>query len=223
MIRDLQRLLAPLKRRVQLMLSRGEARIVDDGPGLQRMQVSILADETMDGVERFQQFGFTSVPLSGAEVIAASLGGNRSHTVIIAVDDRRYRKRGLAPGEAAMHNHLGDYIVIRQDRSLEVFAGAKVKVTAPEVEVVASSQVTLTTPLVQCSQDVQVVGNLTVGGAATVAGAIVGSGGFAVSGGTGASVTGNLAITGGDVTVNGLGLELHKHADAQGGLTGPPQ
>lgn len=160
------RLMAPILRRIRLIVTRGVVRLVDPTQLMQQLQVELLKGEVLDGVEHFEPYGFTSHPLAGAEVLAVSLNGRRENTIALCVADRRYRKQSLAPGESALHNHLGDYIVIKQDRTIEVYAGVKVKVIAPTVEVLASTKVILTTPLTEVS------GNMTVGGTLAAAGAI---------------------------------------------------
>lgn len=219
MLRALDKLLAPIKRRIAMLISRGVVKLVNDSLKLQGVQIAAFADETLDDLERFQQYGLTSHPLPGAEAIVVSLGGTRSHSVVVAVDDRRFRLKNLAPGEVAMYSDEGDTIVLRRGRNIEVTAGTKVKVTSPIAEVIASTKVLLTTPVVECSAD------LTVGGIATVAGQIVGQGGLAVSGGSGATVAGDVAVTGGNVTADGIGLKTHVHGGVAAGTatTGAPQ
>lgn len=68
-----------------------------------------------------------------------------------------------------------------------------------------------------------ITGNVTITGTQQVSGQITGQGGMAISGGSGASVAGNMAITGGNVTADGIGLKTHTHADPQGGTVGGPQ
>lgn len=164
--RAVAQLVGPLKRRVLLMVGRGVLSLVNDELTLQSLQVGLLADELRDGVERFQQYGFTSHPHPGAEAVVVFAGGDRSHGLAVAVDDRRYRLRGLAQGEVALYTDEGDTVVLRRDRTIEVTAGAQVTVTAPLVEVAASTQVTLTTPLCE------ITGNLEVGGVVVAQGAI---------------------------------------------------
>lgn len=62
-------------------------------------------------------------------------------------------------------------------------------------------------------------------GALKVTGLITGQGGMAISGGSGATLTGNLAVTSGDVTADAISLKTHKHSGVQtgGGITGLPQ
>jgi phage baseplate assembly protein V len=219
----LQRLLTPIWRRLRLIVSRGVVSRTDDTRLLQVVQVDLLAGETA-GMERFQEYGFSSRPLVGAEAIAVAVGGARGHLVAVAVDDRRHRRGTQEPGEVCLYTDEGDAIRLRRGRVIEVIAGAKVHVTAPEVvadcgtaAVNATASVTLDTPETQITGDVQIGGNL------TVVGAITGQGGMAVSGGSGASVQGDLVVTGGDVTADGIGLKPHTHIDSTGGETGAAQ
>jgi len=160
-MRSLHKLLAPLRQRIALLLARGIGHLTNSATAVQTLQVELLKGEVLDGIEHIEPYGFTSNPQPGHEVLAASLAGNRKHTVVLVAADRRYRKKNLAPGEAALYTDEGDYILMKRGRIVEVVAGTKVKITAPDVEVVASTKVTLTAPLVDIS------------GALTVAGAIL--------------------------------------------------
>jgi len=113
--RIIEKLSAPLKRRVMLMIGRAIVQVIDDETKLQGLQVSVLKGEAMDGVERFQNYGITSHPHPGAEAILLALGGNRSHSVIIAVDDRRYRLKKLAQGEVALYDDQGQVVHIKRN------------------------------------------------------------------------------------------------------------
>ena len=94
------------------MVSRAVVAIVNDAFKLQGVQVTLQADQVADDVEHFQHYGFTSVPLAGAEGIALAVGGNTGHTVVINIDDRRYRLRSLAAGEVALYDDLGHSVVL---------------------------------------------------------------------------------------------------------------
>lgn len=159
----LDRYLAPLVARIRLMVAQALVTLVDDGTGLQQLQLRVLRGETRS-VNRLQNYGHTSVPLAGAQAIVLAVGGNRSHLVAVAVDDARYRMTNLAPGESALHNHLGDYIIIREGRIIEVVAGAKLDVTAPEAVFNCSSKVTLNTPLLAVSGAIEAGGDITSAG-----------------------------------------------------------
>ncbi len=110
MIRDtVAAMLAPLARRLRLLVTRGVLKLIDDAPGIQVVQVTGLAGEVLDGVERIQQYGLTSHPHPGADAIILNVGANRAHPVVIAVDDRRYRLH-LAPGEVAIYDDQGQMV-----------------------------------------------------------------------------------------------------------------
>ncbi|HEV7284793.1 MAG TPA: phage baseplate assembly protein V [Kaistia sp.] len=112
--------------RVRLMVARAVVGATSDASMMQTMQVHLCTGEVKDGVERLQQYGFTSVPHRGAEGVCLFVGGNRDHGVLIAVDDRRYRLKGLADGEVALYTDEdqggGHRIVLRRDRKIEISA-----------------------------------------------------------------------------------------------------
>jgi phage baseplate assembly protein V len=93
--------------RIRGMVARAVVDLVNDATKLQGLQITIMAGQGADDVERFQNYGLTSVPLPGAEGIALAVGGVRAHTAVIAVDDRRYRVTGLVGGEVAVYDDLG--------------------------------------------------------------------------------------------------------------------
>ncbi|MGE0487321.1 MAG: phage baseplate assembly protein V [Gammaproteobacteria bacterium] len=117
------RLVEPLKRRVRLMVSRGVLRLVDDARKVQEAQVGLLRDEVVSGVERFQEYGLTSVPLPGCEGVLVFVGGSRGHGLLVATDDRRYRPTALEPGEVMIYDHLGKFVHLRANGDVHVSAG----------------------------------------------------------------------------------------------------
>lgn len=142
MIDQLVRLLDPIKRRILHIVGRGVVRLSTDGDGNQRYQVSLMAEETRDGVERIQEYGFTSRPLAGADAVVVFPGGNREFGLIVAVDDRRYRLKGLAEGEVALYTDEGDRIHLKRGGKIEISATS-------EVDVIASSKVVINSPAVE--------------------------------------------------------------------------
>lgn len=127
------RMVRPMQQAIARRAARVVARLVDDSTKMQLLQIGVMAGETAGGVERFQNYGFTSKPLAGAEGVVVFLGGGSDHPICIAMDDRRYRKIALAEGESAVYNHVGDFIHIKADGSISVKASASVDVDAPEV------------------------------------------------------------------------------------------
>jgi phage gp45-like len=61
--------------------------------------------------------------LDGAEAVVLFVGGRREHGLVVAVDDRRYRLKGLEKGEVALYNKAGGKVVLKADGSIEVGGG----------------------------------------------------------------------------------------------------
>lgn len=139
-VRLIQKVMAPLQRRVRLMVGRGIINLVDDSLKEQGVQISLLADEVRD-VERYQEYGFTSVPHPDCEAVCVFVGGNRDHGIIIATGDRRYRLKSLESGEVAIYTDEGDKVHLKRNNLIEietetllVKAGTKVRFETPLVE-----------------------------------------------------------------------------------------
>lgn len=100
-----------------------------------------------------------------------------------------------------------------------------VTITAPEAVVVNTTTATVNSSgsTTVDSPTVTITGDTTVQKTLTVLGQITGTGGLAVSGGSGASVTGNVSVSGGDVTADGVGLKSHTHTCPHGGNTSTGQ
>lgn len=133
-MRTINKMIAPLIRRVRLMVGRGVLSLVNDDLKMQGVQVQLLAGEVRD-LERFQDYGFTSVPHGGAEVAAVFIDGNRDHGIAVRIDDRRYRLKGLQSGEVAIYTDEGDKIVMKRGGVIEVTASVKVRMVTPLLEV----------------------------------------------------------------------------------------
>lgn len=157
MIATVQRLMAPLQRRVMLMVSRCVLNVVQDGLAIQGLQVTILEGEPRDGVERFQQYGYTSVPKPGAEGVMVAVAGNHDHGIVIAVEDKRYRLTGLAAGEVALYDDLGQKVHLTR-------AGIVVDGAGMPVTVTNTPHILLDAPLVETTKDLKVGGNIVAEG-----------------------------------------------------------
>jgi len=99
-----------LARRIGNLLARGTVAAVNAASKMQGLQLRLLAGEIKADVEHFEPYGFTSNPNAGAEAIAAFFDGDRSHGVVLVVADRRYRLKGLAAGEMAIHDDQGQKV-----------------------------------------------------------------------------------------------------------------
>jgi phage gp45-like len=126
-----------MQRRISMAIGRAVLRGVDDSGGLQRLQLSLYAEETRDQVDRVQPFGLSTMPLPGAEVVVVSVGGGRDHPVAVVVDDRRFRPTGLQNGEVCLYSaRAGQRITLLADGTVLV-QGGKLRVEC-DVEVVGN-------------------------------------------------------------------------------------
>lgn len=146
---ELERRLDQIRRRQRLLVFRAVVAGVSDSQGLQLLKLQGLPGEVLEGVERFQAYGFASRPLEKAEAIAAAIAGARSHVVALQVDDRRYRPRDLPPGASAQYA-LGACRItcfpdgrVRLERILPPAAVIEIGITG-EISVTAALAIALT-------------------------------------------------------------------------------
>jgi phage baseplate assembly protein V len=140
----------PLKRRVMQMVGRCVlTAAADDSEGIQKLQVSILSGETLDGIQRMQEYGFTSVPNVGAEGIVLSLSGNRDHSVCVATEDRRFRIKNLEEGEVAIYTDEGDVIEFKRGNLINIKASEAVSIETKTANVTASTEAVIEAPAVK--------------------------------------------------------------------------
>ena len=125
MIEYIHKVVAPLRRRILNMIRRGIVNVINDKTMLQSLQVTGFNGEVLGDLERLQQYGFTSHPLPGSEAILLSVGGMRQHTVIGAVEDRRYRVLNLDEGDVCLYTNLDEEnnlhrITLKRNRVCEI-------------------------------------------------------------------------------------------------------
>jgi phage baseplate assembly protein V len=118
---------AAIAGRIFLAIARGTLTKVNDATKMQTADVRLLHDEAIAGAERFQDYGFTSVPkpadASGtAEVVAIFVSGNRSHPIIVRIDDRRYRIKNLQPGESSQYDDQGQQVYVSRS-GIQILGG----------------------------------------------------------------------------------------------------
>lgn len=102
----LMRLLDPIRRRIALMVRRAVIDIVNDENPVQVMKLAMFKGECRKGVERLQEYGLSTVPLPGGQVLAVCVDGECGHEVVVATDDRCYRPRKKAPGDVMLYTHV---------------------------------------------------------------------------------------------------------------------
>ncbi|KUR80753.1 phage baseplate assembly protein [Novosphingobium sp. FSW06-99] len=95
------------------LVGAGNVTTVDDTGPVQQMQVtepaagSGFGSRVLDKVLRIFQFGFTSVPPLGSQVVTLRRGGDRSITIVIGTNHQASRPTGLQPGDSAMYDVRG--------------------------------------------------------------------------------------------------------------------
>lgn len=191
------------KRLARNGISRGVLTLIDDEGKMQRVQVSILDGELADDVERFQNYGFTSVPEAGAEATVVFIGGDRGHPVVVVADDRRVRMAGLEPGEVAVYHRNGDFIHLKNGNVMEV-STKQLTIKAADSMTIDTKQLTVTASTGILVKTPSLASQNTGGGAMA------------------ASVTGSITTTQGDIVADGISLKIHTHPGDSGGTTGAP-
>lgn len=126
-IEKLKHLLRPLATRIANSIARGVVQLADDGTKLQLLQVGLMAGETVDKAEHHQPYGFSSVPLAGAEVVTVFPNGDRSHPLVLAASDRRYRPRGGQAGQVLLYTDEGDLVKLGRGHVISLETSGTVK------------------------------------------------------------------------------------------------
>ena len=99
----LRRAIEPIQARLRLIVARGRLTApADDAEHCQTVDADLVAGESRTGIQRVQQYGFSSRPPAGAEALILAVGGQRDHLVAVAVDDRDTRPRDLQEGECCL-------------------------------------------------------------------------------------------------------------------------
>ncbi len=174
-------------------ISRGVLSAIGDGGKMQSVQVKLLAGEALDEAERFQNYGFTSVPKGGAEAVVVFVGADRSHPVIVVADDRRCRKAGLKAGEVAVYHENGDFIHLKEDNEIEI----KTK----KLTIDADDEVTIKSSVINLKGVINTEGK--DGGAGNT------------------TLRGDVTVRDGVLTTADVNLNTHRHTGPDGDTDGP--
>ena len=142
------------------MLARGTVVLVNAAKKLQGLQVRLTAGELKDGAEHFEPYGFTSNPLPGAEVLAAFIGGDRSHAVVLVAADRRYRIQAMASGEVAIYTDEGDYIHFKRGRIIDI--------ETQTLNIKATTAVNIDSPVINQTGEIVSQGDQVAGGVSQI-------------------------------------------------------
>lgn len=110
-------IISRLANRIYMMLGRAILKSVDDTKAIQLIKVAINSNELQDGIERVQDYGFTSVPPSNGEALMGYINGNRDSGIAISCDSGEHRPTGFKDGECAQYSKHGQMIKMLLDGS----------------------------------------------------------------------------------------------------------
>lgn len=103
-------ILERIYRAVLLAFGRGRVTVVDDSGSVQKLQVRLGPLEIIDGMPAPHDYGFTSNPPVGSDVLVNFVGANRANGVVVAIGSQAYRMKNLASGEVAIYDKLGQSV-----------------------------------------------------------------------------------------------------------------
>jgi phage gp45-like len=111
-------------RRAFISISRGTIVKADDTKRWQEVEVRGELGERYKNVEHVHPYGFSATPKppaddkthEAAEAIIVFPDGSRSHPIVLAVGDRRYRLQLKGDGEVALHDDQGQQVYLARDR-----------------------------------------------------------------------------------------------------------
>lgn len=101
-----------LQRQVLNLICRAVVKSVNASKKCQVVDLELIAGEPTGNIEHLEPYGFTSKARSGSEALVLFPDGDRSHGVVVAVSDRRYRMRGLKDGEVALYDDQGQSVTL---------------------------------------------------------------------------------------------------------------
>lgn len=157
----------------------GSATLVDDTGDYQLFQVTEGAagtgykDRVTDKVIRLTEFGFSSNPPLGAQVMLLRRNGERGATIVISTAHKDSRPKNLKPGDAILYDVRGAHVLLT-DTGIEIdAAGLDVTVkNAANISLQATTKVTIDAPDVECTGNLKVDKLLTGDGTPVELGAL---------------------------------------------------
>ena len=157
---DVEMMFRELRNRINRLFDRGRITDVDGTRAMRTVQLEGLYGDIRDDVEHFEPYGFTSEPHVGAEVLMMSRGGDRDHTIAVCVADRRYRPKGLKPGEACLFDDLGRRVFLLRDKVLIEGVDSPIEINTTNTITLKGSKIILDAP-VEATSTITAKGDVT--------------------------------------------------------------
>ncbi len=181
-----------IKRRIISMVTR--AIVVDVIEDLQRQAIQIAGEsnESGDNIERFQQYGFSSVPPNGSEAILAALNGNLGKRIAIAVEKKELRPQG---------DSLDVFIYHAEGHSIQLTKDGKCIISVTDAILEATSSFTIISPETLIQGPLHVTGGISTDLGIFATGAIQ----------SGSSITAAGIVGGSDLVADNISYLGHRH------------
>lgn len=149
--------------KLKSMIVRGTILSVNDTGSRQEVTAKLSLGETKDRIERIEQFGFSSVPPSGAAGVFLEVAATRSRMVCIGDSHYTHCPRGKQIGESIQYDAFGQFIHLQASGVIEINASGQLVIKAPtkvlietaELEIQATSKVRMETPLLEITGDIK--------------------------------------------------------------------
>jgi phage baseplate assembly protein V len=231
-------------RRVVNSIKVGTIEHVTNTTKMQGVQVSGYADELYQNIDRFQDYGFSSVLLpksadgQGSEAVIVSPGMTCSRSIVVRADDRRYRPTGGIAGDVQIYSYLdspsASNAAAQHRIALDTSSGRAIHIRAAnansaDVSLTDEGTITLTATGAQIAAiSVDQSGTIT---ASNQAGSIsLSPAGVLTFNGSNVVLNSNLTVNGtitstGNIVGAGISLNSHTHSGVQNGSgnTGGPE
>lgn len=144
-MRLFEKMLAPLRRRIGYLVTKGVVTLIDPNALMQMLQVTLTNGEVIDGVEHAEPYGFTSHPIKGGQTLVLFPHGDRNHGVAIMAGGREFRLKGLVEGEVALSTDEGDVLHFKRGNQILINSANQVDIVgASKVNIDSSDQVNIT-------------------------------------------------------------------------------
>jgi phage baseplate assembly protein V len=142
--------------RLRGLFGRGRVTLVDDSGVIQQMQVQQNDLYTSDNRYRVAEFGFTSYPPLGSDVLTLHVAGDISAGAVIGTNHQPSRPTGLQPGESMLYSQDGKQVYMTAAGGIVVNANNQpVTVNgATTVIINAATKVRMVTPRFECTGDI---------------------------------------------------------------------
>ncbi|MFL9863211.1 phage baseplate assembly protein V [Paraburkholderia fungorum] len=142
--------------RLRGLFGRGRVTLVDDSGAVQQMQVTMSDLNCADDRYRVAEFGFTSSPPIGSDVLTLHVAGDISAGAVFATNHQQSRPTGLQAGESMLYSEDGKQVYMTASGGIVVNANNQdVTVNgATTVTINAATEVLMNTPILKVLGDI---------------------------------------------------------------------